>query len=124
MLGLTKNNGHLLVEGNAVAQVGPTFLIGFNRLLHQGIERGRALLWSFVKADNVLLECLQGLSHFRFESLCSHDVNLGAKAARESRKWAGPGLQFHSAASRQKTNMVINCRQNHADKMILRRTVY
>ena len=74
--GLAQDDGHLLIEGNAVAQLGAAILVGLDCLLHQGPKRALAVLRRLIEADDVFLVGLDRLRNLMLERVDRHDPKL------------------------------------------------
>ena len=82
VISLTKDNRDLLVQRNAVSQMGATVLVRFDGFFYQRFQGGLAFFRSFIQAYDEFIVGLHGISDFLFESLGFHACNL--KAAPEN----------------------------------------
>ena len=76
LLRLTEDDGHLFVEGDAVAEVWAAVLVGFDGFFHEGDERGFAFLGRFIEANNVFLERFKRFRNFRLKGVNGHGVSV------------------------------------------------
>src|SRR5262249_5584876 len=90
IVGLTEDDRHLLVQGNAMAQVRSAILVSLDGFLHQGMERLFTVLRGLIDAYNVFVVSLQGVRDFLFKRLNSHEAkNKSERLGLEREKSRG-----------------------------------
>ena len=73
VLRLAENNRQLLVQGDAVTQMRPAVLVGFDRLFHQRLDGGFAIFRRLVEANDELLVSLHRIGNLLLECSNSHN---------------------------------------------------
>ena len=71
---LAEDDGHLLVESDAMTQVRTAVVVGLDRFLHQGVQRRLAIFGCLTETHNKSLESPDGFINFRFEQVSCHNT--------------------------------------------------
>ena len=64
---LTEDDGHLTVQGNAVAQLRRPIFVGCDGFAQKGNKRGAAVLRRLVEANDIFVVVAQGFLQFRLK---------------------------------------------------------
>jgi len=75
-LGLAQNDGDVLVQRDAMPQVGTAVRVGLDRLFHERVQGRLAVLREFFQANDVFVVSSERGGNLWFERLCGHGEKL------------------------------------------------
>src|ERR1041385_8587607 len=99
-LGLAQNYGDLLVQRDAVTEIGTPAQISLDRFFHQRIQGRFTFLGGFVQADDKFVVRLHRLRDFLFEHIHSHKRSLSKIQEGRKTKILTTGLQDYKTPGR------------------------